>query len=316
MSTNLPPNIVREDDGTYAAIYGPFALHTAFQPIFRQNAGGGLRLQAFEGLIRPSKSGVSCPPFALFRAVSPEDRGMVDALCRRLHMLNMGQMNRPGAALFLNFDPSLFEDARTTAREADSVCDLAYQIGLAPHQVVCEITEKKAHNRSALVAIVEDFRERGFRVAVDDYGAAESDIDRIELLRPDIVKFDGEWVLRYMEHQPGIDLLKETAARFRANGITTLFEGLEESWQVDLAISMKIDLFQGYAIAKPQMLPTTFATLFPIDPDPEPRVALDGASLACQHQREDGPALAAIAASVATAPVRRPPRRTFGRRGG
>lgn len=309
----LSQNIVRQQDGWYAAVYGPFALKSAFQPIFRQIGHGKLRLEAFEGLIRPTKGGHSVSPYGFFASVPPEDGGPVDALCRQLHLLNMGQLDRPTATLFLNFDPRLFNDARTTATEVARLLDLTSQIGLAPRQIVCEITEKKAANRAALVAVVDDFRGCGFRIAVDDYGAEDSDIARIELLKPDIVKFDGDWVLRYMEHAPGVDLLRDTVQRFRANGIATLFEGLEHPWHVDVAIDLKVDMLQGYALAKPDTILGKFNDLFPDQP---------GASSITEvprlHEAAAAPVLPEAPSIIAPPPVPHRPiaaRKTFGKRG-
>lgn len=264
MSQETPANrLLREEDGSYTAVYGPFRLRSAFQPIFRRYEGDALRLHAFEGLIRAGKGGVRCSPIDFFAAVAVEDRTAIDALCRELHLRNVGQLNRPDAAIFLNFDPSLFDNAVKTAAEAGRVEEIAYTIGLSPEKVVCEITEKSAANRTALLAVVEDLRARGFRIAVDDYGAEDSDQERIQLLRPDIVKYDGTWVLRYMERPSGVDLLRHSTARFRDRGITVLFEGLEQPWHVDLAQSLRVDLMQGYALAKPEELPTRFNALFP-----------------------------------------------------
>lgn len=272
---NLAANLLREEDGSCTAVYGPFKLRSAFQPIFRRHGADALRLHAFEGLIRASKAGSRCSPFAFFSAVPAEDRSAVDALCRELHLRNVGQLNRPDAAVFLNFDPSLFDNAAKTATEADRVEKFAYAIGLTPDRVVCEITEKSASNRAALLAVVEDLRDRGFRIAVDDYGTEDSDQERIQLLRPDIVKYDGAWVLRYMERPSGVELLRHSTTRFRDRGIVTLFEGLEQPWQVDLAQSLRVDLMQGYALARPEELPTRFNALFPPDGVPKP-ITIDG----------------------------------------
>lgn len=302
-------SIVREEDGTHRALYGPFALSSAFQPIFRRRSADALRLDAFEALIRPSKGDTACSPATFFAAVEPRDRAMVDALCRQLHLRNLGQLDRPSAGIFLNFDPSLFDNASVTALEADRIERLAYRVGLEPDRIVCEITEKKASNRAALLAVVEDFRARGFRIAVDDYGAEDSDIERIRLLRPDIVKFDGEWVLPYMESRAGLDLLREVVSRFRASGIMTLFEGLEENWHVDAALSLKIDLYQGFALARPELDAARFNVMFP--PEAE-QTGEPSATAASQRPADDEPPAFAGKPQQARMPAGR--KAVFGRR--
>jgi EAL domain-containing protein (putative c-di-GMP-specific phosphodiesterase class I) len=304
------------------AVYGPFALHSAFQPIFRRMEGGRLRLDAFEGLLRPLKNGTPSSPFAFFAAVELRDRGLIDAVCRRLHLRNLAVLARRDTALFLNFDPSLFADLDSMRREAFEVAGLAEETGLPPARIVCEITEKTAPDRRALLAVVEAFRGHGFRIAVDDYGAEDSDIERVALLKPDIVKFDREWLLRYMEHGPGVELLRDTTRRFQENGITTLFEGLEHDWHVDLSLDLGVDLLQGYALARPEMLPTRFNEMFPEEAasaDPEAPARLP---LASREERaaERRPAVKPQAPEHSAAmPLRQPKpqsaRPVFGRRG-
>jgi EAL domain-containing protein (putative c-di-GMP-specific phosphodiesterase class I) len=298
--------IIRETDG-YTAAYGPYTLESAFQPIFRSQANGTLRLEAFEGLVRPRKDVEPVSPGAFFSAVRAEDRATVDAVCRRLHMLNVALLGRRNATLFLNFDPSLFESVADTTAEAARLADLAGKIGLSLRQIVCEITEKRAASAAKLLAITEGFRACGFRIAVDDYGAEESDSSRIDLLKPDIVKFDGEWVLRYMDNPPGIELLRDTARRFRDRGITTLFEGLEHDWQVDLCQELEIDLLQGFALARPEMLPTRFNELFPENGPPDRRTLMAEGVVPAAAKEPPGSAVA----PALSAPARKP----FGRRG-
>ena len=65
------------------------------------------------------------------------------------------------------------------------------ETGIDPHRVVCEVTEKETISQEALFALVASLRASGFRIAVDDYGAEDSDMNRVRELHPDIVKFDA-----------------------------------------------------------------------------------------------------------------------------
>lgn len=301
---------IAKDTHGFVALYGPFALRSAFQPIFRQMSSGRIRLEAFEGLVRPVKGDMRVSPFGFFQAIIEEDRSLIDGLCRRLHIRNYVELARPGAALFLNFDPGLFDNAAAMAVEAVEIRRLAESSGLSPRQIVCEITEKKARDRRSLLSVTEDFRAHGFRIAVDDYGAEESDIARIELLQPDIVKFDGAWVNGYMETDAGIELLRDIVKRFRGNRITTLFEGLEHAWQVDVAHALKVDLLQGYALARPQSLPVDFNAAFP---DEEPAAP---ARLLPQRMEAEPAAPSVDLPSSVSPPANVPSaRKPFGRRG-
>ena len=63
-----------DDDGAWTAEYGAYTLRSALQPIFSQDEHGALEVQAFEGLIRPSRGGEPVRPAEFFPDVAPQDR--------------------------------------------------------------------------------------------------------------------------------------------------------------------------------------------------------------------------------------------------
>ena len=57
-----------------------------------------------------------------------------------------------------------------------------HEAGIDPRRIVCEVTEQKSASSEALHGFVQALRSHGFRIAVDDYGAHDSDIERIRAL--------------------------------------------------------------------------------------------------------------------------------------
>ncbi len=134
-----------------------------------------------------------------------------------------------------------------------------HEADIDPRRIVCEVTEQKSASSEALHSFVQALRAHGFRIAVDDYGAHDSDIERIRVLKPDIVKFDAQWITRLMESGPGFALLHAMVANFADQGIETVFEGIEEGWQLELAERSGASMVQGYVLARPEIAPTSFA---------------------------------------------------------
>lgn len=248
-----PNGLFREPDGSFSASYGPFILRTGLQPIFSQNSRGELKLEAFEALVRPFKSDGPVPPPQFFEMVQKPDAAEVERLCRRLHLSNMATARKPEALLFLNFNPQLFRSYSELLAEAEALARDVRSAGLHSAQIVCEIIEKEASSRSLLASLVEALRERHFKIAIDDYGADDSDFERVSVLKPDIVKFDALWVQRFLETQEGFALLRTMVRQFRDNGIMTLFEGLEEHWQVAACRELGVRLLQGFVLARPEL---------------------------------------------------------------
>lgn len=255
----------RDDQGNFVAHYGSFELRSAYQPIFRigrRNAES----YGFEGLIRVlTARGQRLRPDYFFPLVQIEDRFMVENLCRELHLRNMARFSDLPSVLFINFDPSVYDDRVRTDEEVTRIEALIDEIGMSSDRIVCEITEKRARTAGSLMFLVERLRAAGYRIAIDDYGADDSDADRTRAIAPDIVKFDAAWIKRLLETPPGYNLLRTMVSQFHDQDIETLFEGLEERWQLDLASEMGVTMAQGFILARPELAPSNFAELFVTD---------------------------------------------------
>lgn len=303
-------HIIRQDDGTSVGVWGVYTLKSAFQPIFAFDAEGRLAIAAFEGLIRPFRDGERVSPGTFFCNVPAPDRLHVETLTRTLHLLNAGACLDPATDLFVNFDPSLFCDRAVSDKALRDMRLVLHEAGIAPERVVCEVTEQTSQSEAALGAFVQALRAHGFRIAVDDYGAEHSDIHRIKELRPDIVKFDAQWITRLMESGPGFGLLSAMVAEFKGRGIATVFEGIEEGWQLDLAARAGAAMVQGYVLARPELAPTGFAVFRAArETPPERRPA--------ERPQPPVPERVGAAAVFGDVAARTAPRgRVFGRRGG
>ena len=255
----------RDERGHFVGHYGPFQLRTAYQPIFRVGRRTA-ETYGFEGLIRVvAANGKRLPPDRFFPLIRGGDRFKVENLCRDLHLRNMARFTEVPAVLFANFDPSVFGERGRTRMEVARMERLAGEIGIPSDRIVCEITEKRALSPDALHHLVDCLRGAGYRIALDDYGADESDADRIESIAPDIVKFDAGWIKRLLETPAGYNLLASMVNQFHDRGIETLFEGLEERWQLELAEEMGVVYAQGFVLARPELAPANFAEFFVTD---------------------------------------------------
>ena len=289
-------HIIRQDDGTSAGVWGVFVLKSAFQPIFAFDRGK-VTIAAFEGLVRPFRDGEGLSPSTFFNLIAPGDRLHVETLTRTLHLLNAGACLDPKAAIFVNFDPSLFSERAIADSALRDMRLVLHEADVDPRRIVCEVTEQKSASSEALHNFVQALRAHGFRIAVDDYGAHDSDIERIRVLKPDIVKFDAQWITRLMESGPGFALLYAMVANFTDQGIETVFEGIEEGWQLELAERSGASMVQGYALARPEIAPTSFAQF--------------------RHRENETSAISPIAETgIRTDPGRRPQAqaRSFGKR--
>lgn len=251
-------HIIRREDGPTTAAWAGHVLHSAFQPIFGFH-DGKLNIDAFEGLLRPFRFNEPVSPPEFFASVPTADRLAVETLTRTMHLINAGQYLDPATLFFVNFDPSVFGSKAVTQQVLREMRLILHEAKIDTSRIVCEVTEKKATSPQALTNFVSALRDHGYRIAVDDYGAEESDMARVSALRPDIVKFDAQWISRLMDTRPGVALLTLMVQEFAGKGIRTVFEGIEETWQLEVAEETGAHMVQGFALARPEIAPSSFA---------------------------------------------------------
>lgn len=258
MSHLLPDSALQQQvDGTVIANWGLYTLKSAFQPIFRF-VEGKLRVAAFEGLARPFRNGEPVPAQEFFRSVPASEGLHVETLTRTLHLHNAATFLDPSTLIFVNFNPAVFVDRAVAISVLQDMRRTLMETGIEPRRIVCEVTEHSATSERMLDIFVSTLRDHGFGIAVDDFGAADSDMQRVAALKPHILKFDAQWIARLMDTRPGVALLAVMVEKFRSQGMTVVFEGLEESWQLEIAEEVGADMVQGYVLARPEIVPSSY----------------------------------------------------------
>jgi diguanylate cyclase (GGDEF)-like protein len=102
----------------------------------------------------------------------------------------------------------------------------------------------------AVQSAVREYRDRGALVAVDDWGTGYSDMARLELLLPEIVKIDMSIVhdLDSARHRALVGSVLSWASR---RGARVCAEGIETAEQLDRLHQMGVQLGQGFHIGRP-----------------------------------------------------------------
>jgi EAL domain-containing protein (putative c-di-GMP-specific phosphodiesterase class I) len=112
-------------------------------------------------------------------------------------------------------------------------------------KIIIEITELDG-DLEVIERLVERYREQGFRVAIDDFGTGFSQLDRIALLKPDIIKLDMTLIKSGVtddRRSSMIQMLGELASKL---GSKVLCEGVETEEEYYLALSCNAVYVQGF----------------------------------------------------------------------
>ncbi|WP_086965174.1 EAL domain-containing protein [Caballeronia glebae] len=220
-------------------------LRTHLQPIYSLPHQ---REVGYEALLRGEAcDGTLVGPFDLFgRAIVAGKLTELDRMSHLTHLHNAAPMLPAAHWLFVNINPATFTDPGYAARLASAT----RESGLAPEQVVIEVLESGGTDVAEIARATRAFRAQGFLVAVDDFGAGHSNIDRLLTLRPDIVKLDRSLVRAKSAHMRDA-LLPKLVDLLHESGMFVVAEGIETNEDLMLAARSNVDFVQGYLLGMP-----------------------------------------------------------------
>jgi EAL domain-containing protein (putative c-di-GMP-specific phosphodiesterase class I)/GGDEF domain-containing protein len=162
-------------------------------------------------------------------------------LCRRRAIEGMDAHLRDGEFLFINIDPHDFRDPTFRYLDLD-------ELGVEdPDRIVLEITERTAiTDYPTFQGYLKEFRDRGFRFAVDDAGSGYAGLGSIANLEPDFIKLDISLI-------SGIDAnfmkqnLVETMVQFaNDHDIKVIAEGVEREEEWETVRRLGVHFTQGF----------------------------------------------------------------------
>ncbi|MBW4574918.1 MAG: EAL domain-containing protein [Aphanothece sp. CMT-3BRIN-NPC111] len=157
--------------------------------------------------------------------------------------------------LFINFSPTSIYDPVSCLR---STLTAIKEVGIPHERIVFEVIESdRIQDVHHLKNILKFYREAGFKVALDDFGAGYSNLNLLHQLRPDFLKLDME-LIRNVHLDPYKALITEKILEIAQRlNIKTIAEGIESTEELCWVKEHGANFVQGYLIAKPSMLPVT-----------------------------------------------------------
>ncbi len=232
-------------------------IETAFQPIVSIRRGKVIALEALSRF--PDAQGHVISPLEMFQ--KGQEAGLrreLDWLCLHaaLRQFPAHHQLHPRTLVFLNIHADTLIDARQDA--LPRLIELADHYGIPHPNIALELLESSvsAAQTQALRQIVQQFKENGFLVALDDLGIESSNLDRILLVNPDMIKADRSLVDKLdgdLYKQSIFQGLAEIAERI---GGWLVAEGVETQRDALCALDIGGDLMQGYLFGRPAPMAT------------------------------------------------------------
>jgi EAL domain-containing protein (putative c-di-GMP-specific phosphodiesterase class I) len=144
---------------------------------------------------------------------------------------------------------------------ADEMAKAVEEAGLKCSQFVLEVTESRALEFGVnAFQTMTTLRAKGFGLAVDDFGAGVTNIDRLRNFPFTEVKIDPAFTRLAMDEAFAKAALVSCVRLARDYGLKVVAEGVETQEMWDFMAWLKVDEAQGFLLSKP-MQPAEFKEL-------------------------------------------------------
>jgi EAL domain-containing protein (putative c-di-GMP-specific phosphodiesterase class I) len=227
-------------------------ISTHFQPIVRASDPGDVF--GYECLLRGvSPEGDSISPGRMFSVAGEADLLFQLDRAARLQAIRAADEHDLPGRIFINFNPTSIYDPEYCLKTTVAAIREA---GIEPGRVVFEVVESEEIRETAdLVKILDYYRDRGFRVALDDLGSGYGSLTLLSRLRPDVVKLDMELVRDVDRDEYRAQVTAPFLESARELGVTTVAEGVERPGEWRWLRDHGADCVSGYLFARPAPTP-------------------------------------------------------------
>jgi len=221
-----------------------FTFTMAFQPIV------DLRLRkvvAYEALVRGTDGSGA---HSVLQRVTQDNRYAFDQLCRVKALELAGRLGLQGM-LHINFLPNAVYQPETCIR---ATLIAAERCGFPIERIAFEVAEQenvvdKAHLRD----ILRSYQRRGFRTAIDDFGAGYAGLSLLADFQPDQIKIDMGLV-RGIDADPVRQVIVQAILSVcQTLDIEALAEGVETVAELQWLQAQGVNVFQGDLFARPEI---------------------------------------------------------------
>jgi EAL domain-containing protein (putative c-di-GMP-specific phosphodiesterase class I) len=222
-------------------------IGTVFQPIVDTKSGD---LFAMEALARWAYRGRPVPPTEF---IPLADRGGfladLDLLVaeRALAVASAPECRPHGMIVSINVGLKRMLEHEMPRR----LRHMIEQFRISPARLVVEVSEQEILEDDKVVAALEELRDIGVSFAIDDFGVGYSNLSRLELLRPDIVKLDQSFLTPLQTSRGSHLVLRRVIELVHDLGAIVVAEGVETQRQRDVLGDLGCDTVQGFLLGLP-----------------------------------------------------------------
>lgn len=134
----------------------------------------------------------------------------------------------------------------------NSLDALVEKAGIDKNYIEFELTETVlAKDLDDIIAKLNILREKGYRIALDDFGSGYNSLYVLGQVPANVIKFDRGFVLHSIQNQMGMTILSNLVNTFKEIQFEVLCEGVETEDEKQKIVSCGCEVIQGYLYDKP-----------------------------------------------------------------
>lgn len=127
---------------------------------------------------------------------------------------------------------------------------------ISPGQIRLEVTESAIMNdERRVLEVLNQLRELGYTISIDDFGTGFSRLQYIQQLRPQEIKIESSFVQGAASDENSRNIISFAVGLAQSMGITVVAEGVETQEQLDMLRAFDGITIQGYLYSKPLPFP-------------------------------------------------------------
>lgn len=219
-----------------------FDFTMAFQPIVNSTTRS---IFAYEALVRGLNNEGAA---SIFAQVNDSNLYKFDQACRTKAIQLAAQLKMQ-PLLSINFMPNAVYRPELCIR---ATLAAAEKYNFPIEQIIFEITEsEKVDDLAHVRNIVDYYRQRGFRTAIDDFGAGYSGLNLLAEIQTDLMKLDMALIRNIDQRRSSQIIVRGIMQVCRELNMQVIAEGIESYEEFAVLQDMGIELFQGYYFARP-----------------------------------------------------------------
>jgi EAL domain-containing protein (putative c-di-GMP-specific phosphodiesterase class I) len=132
--------------------------------------------------------------------------------------------------------------------------EYAMSVGIPNNDIIVEVSENTfVHNLNICRQMIENYKDLGFLIAIDDFGSEYSSLAVLESVSYDIIKIDGSFI-NHLDSEKNNEIVKMISQIGKIGNKLVIAESVETLEISDRLMQNDIYLQQGYYFHKPQKL--------------------------------------------------------------